>query len=120
MGTGLKVALLAAAVAVSVVLLVVLRPGGDGSGPEAARAELVVRDSEVSGPRRIELEQGQQFVLVVEADVSDEVHIHGYDILRDVGPGEPARFEFRAETAGRFDVELEQSQQPLTELVVSP
>ena len=120
MGTGLKVAFLAAAVVAALVLLVVLRPGGDEAGPDVARAELVVREGEVSGPQRIELEQGQQFVLVVDADVADEVHVHGYDLLRDVGPGEPARFEFRAETAGRFDVELEQSQQPLTELVVSP
>ena len=87
---------------------------------EAVRAEIVVQGGEVSGPEQIELDQGQRLVLVVRADVTDEVHVHGYDLLKDVGPGEPARFNFRVTDPGRFDVELEQRQQRLTELVVSP
>ena len=84
------------------------------------RAQIVVRGGVVSGPERVELELGQRLVLVVRADVSDEVHVHGYDLMQDVAPGEPARFSFRVDDPGRFDVELEQRQQPLTELVVSP
>ena len=149
MGTGLKVALLAAAVVAALVLLVVLRPGDEDEGAQptgtattvdrttttgetitttttttveenVARAQIVVRGGVVSGPERVELELGQRLVLVVRADVSDEVHVHGYDLMQDVAPGEPARFSFRVDDPGRFDVELEQRQQPLTELVVSP
>jgi hypothetical protein len=84
MGTGLKVALLAAAVVAALVLLVVLRPGGgeDNSADQVARAEITVTDGEVSGPERVEIEQGQEVALVVESDVADEVHVHGYDLLR--------------------------------------
>ena len=122
MGTGLKVALLAAAVVAALVLLVVLRPGGgeDNSADQVARAEITVTDGDVSGPERVEIEQGQGVVLVVESDVADEVHVHGYDLLRSVSPGEPARLEFRAEMAGRFEVELHEQELPLTELVVTP
>ena len=87
---------------------------------EAVRAEIVVQGGEVSGPEQIELDQGQRLVLVVGADVTDEVHVHGYDLLDEVAPGQPARFDFRVRDAGRFDVELEQRHLPLTELVVSP
>ena len=121
MGTGPKVALLAAAVAAAVILLVVLRPGSDDSSAEqVTRAKITVANGEVSGPERIELEQGQQVVLTVESDVEDEVHVHGYDLLRTVAPGEPARFDFRAEMSGRFEVELHEQELPLTELVVTP
>lgn len=150
MGTGPKVALAVAAVAVAIVLLVVLRPGDEddeaepttpattvvtttvtetngettttttATTEEPVRAEIVVEGGEVSGPERVRLEEGQRLVLVVRADVVDHVHVHGYDLLRDVGPGQPARFAFRVTDPGRFDVELEDRQQPLTELVVSP
>jgi heme/copper-type cytochrome/quinol oxidase subunit 2 len=121
-GTGPKVALLAAAVVTAVVLLIVLRPGGDddSSAEQVARAKITVTNGEVSGPERIELEQGQQVVLTVESDVEDEVHVHGYDLLRSVAPGRPAHFDFRAETPGRFEVELHEQELPLAELVVTP
>ena len=134
---------MAAAVVAAVVLLVVLRPGdGDDeaqqttpattvteaettgetttTAEEVVRAEIVVQGGNVSGPEQVDLEQGQQLVLVVRADVADEVHVHGYDLMEDVASGQPARFDFRVTDPGRFDVELEQRQQPLTELVVSP
>jgi hypothetical protein len=153
-GTGPRVALAVAAVAVAIVLLVVLRPGDEDDEAQPTtpattvvttpvtetngetttttatttaeepdvlvRAEIVVEGGEVSGPERVRLEEGQRLVLVVRADVVDHVHVHGYDLMRDVGPGEPARFAFRVTDPGRFDVELEDRQQPLTELVVSP
>jgi hypothetical protein len=120
-GTGLKVALLAAVVVAAAVLLVVLRPGGDdNSAGQNARAEITVADGEVSGPKRVEVEEGQQVVLTVDSDVADEVHIHGYDLLEDVAPGRPARFEFGADMPGRFEVELHGQELPLTELVVTP
>jgi hypothetical protein len=140
-GTGPKVALLAAAVVVAVVLLVVLRPSDEDdeaqqttprttvtetrgetttTEEEVVRAEIVVQGGDASGPEQVELEQGQRLVLVVRADVADEVHVHGYDLMEDVASGQPARFDFRVADPGRFDVELEQRQQLLTELVVSP
>ena len=42
--------------------------------------------------------KGDKVVLVVKSDVSDEVHIHGYDISKDVVSGKSARIAFVATT----------------------
>ncbi len=50
---------------------------------------------------------GGTLVITVAADVSDEVHLHGYDVLADVAPGQPAILEVAATIPGVFEVELE-------------
>jgi hypothetical protein len=87
--------------------------------PRAVRVRIVFTNGNVSGPRRVEVELGRRVVVVVGADVSDHVHVHGYDLMRDVGPGQPARIAFKATDQGRFEVELEDRHLRLTELVVS-
>jgi hypothetical protein len=56
----------------------------------------------------------------VTSDVAEEVHVHGYDILKEVAPGAPARFRFEATFEGIFEVELERSGEPILELRVEP
>jgi hypothetical protein len=88
-------------------------------GPTAIR--IVVRGGRVvGGLRRARLERGERAVLVVRADVSDHVHLHGYDIMRDVAPGRPARLRFRATIPGRFEVELEDRKLQIAQLEVRP
>jgi hypothetical protein len=58
--------------------------------------------------------------LLVRSDVADHVHLHGYDIFRDVAPGAPARLAFRATVPGRFEVELEDRGIQIAELQVTP
>jgi hypothetical protein len=88
-------------------------------GPTAIR--IVVRGGlVVGGLRRARLERGERAVLVVRADVSDHVHLHGYDIMRDVSPGRPARLPFRATIPGRFEVELEDRKLQIAQLEVRP
>jgi hypothetical protein len=74
----------------------------------------------LGGLARPRVEQGQRVRLVVGADVSDHVHLHGYDIMRDVSPGNPAVITFRATTAGRFEVELEDRGLQIAEIEVRP
>jgi hypothetical protein len=87
-------------------------------GPGPVRISFV--DGEVTGPRRPEFTVGDRIVLIVRADVEDEVHVHGYDLMDDVAPGNPARISFNADSEGRFEVELEDRHLLLTELVVEP
>jgi hypothetical protein len=88
-------------------------------GPTTIR--IVVRGGRVvGGLRRARLEQGKHAVLVVRADVSDHVHLHGYDIMGDVSPGSPARLRFRATIPGRFEVELEDRKLQIAQLEVRP
>lgn len=58
--------------------------------------------------------------LIVSADVADEVHVHGYDLMADVAPGSPARISFEASVPGRFEVELESRALQIAELRVGP
>ena len=80
-----------------------------------------VRDGQpVGGIVRATVEQGDRVVLVVGADVSDHVHLHGYDRFADVAPGRPARLRFRATIPGRFEVELEARHLPIADITVRP
>ena len=89
------------------------------AGPTTIR--ILVRGGRVvGGLRRARLEQGDRAVLVVRADVADHVHLHGYDIMRDVAPGRPARLRFRATIPGRFEVELEDRRLQIAQLEVRP
>jgi cytoskeletal protein RodZ len=72
----------------------------------------------VGGIVRADIEEGSEVVLVVRADVEDEVHLHGYDIAADVAPGQPARITFEADMVGEFEVELEDLGVPIAELTV--
>ncbi len=74
----------------------------------------------VGGIRRATIEQGTRVVLVVVSDVSDHVHLHGYDVMVDVAPGSPGRLPFRATVPGRFEVELEDRGILLADLEVRP
>ena len=72
------------------------------------------------GVQRATIEQGREVVLVVRADVTDHIHLHGYDLMVDVVPGTPARLRFRADVPGRFEVELEDRGIPIADLQVRP
>lgn len=88
--------------------------------PDAVEIEIEVEDGEVRGPGEVEVTQGERVRIVVRADVSDEVHVHGYDILGDVTPDEPAVIVFRADAPGVYEVELEGAGLLLLELSVVP
>lgn len=76
--------------------------------PPPAQVRIVVRGGlPVGGPRRVTVSRGRRVVLTVTSDVSDHVHLHGYDLMQDVGPGMPARIAFRATRAGTVEAELE-------------
>jgi hypothetical protein len=84
------------------------------------RIVVVVRDGQpVGGVKRVDVEQDSQVLLVVRSDVSDHIHLHGYDLLADVAPGQPGRIRFRADLPGRFDLELEDRVVLIAELRVS-
>jgi heme/copper-type cytochrome/quinol oxidase subunit 2 len=80
----------------------------------------VVGGQPQGGVKRATIEQGRDVVLVVRADVSDHIHLHGYDLMADVAPGAPARLRFTADVPGRFEVELEDRGVQIADLQVRP
>jgi FtsP/CotA-like multicopper oxidase with cupredoxin domain len=59
----------------------------------------------VGGAKDIEVAPGDTVRIVVASDAPDEIHLHGYDITRNVAPGRPGRFRFRANAEGAFEME---------------
>jgi len=68
--------------------------------------------------RRVGVKRGERVRITVESDQGDEVHVHGYDLRRPVGPGKPATIEFAADLPGIYEVELEAAKRRLLELEV--
>ena len=87
---------------------------------QPVRVNVEFRDGEVvGGVVRADIDEGDQVVLTVRADVTDEVHLHGYDLFADVTPNQRARITFRADTVGEFEAELEDLGIPVAVLTVS-
>jgi hypothetical protein len=82
--------------------------------------EVTFRNGEVRGPTEFTVGQGDRVRIVVRADVSDHVHLHGYDLMADVGPGRPARIQFVANVPGVFECELEDAGKLLFHLEIVP
>jgi len=73
----------------------------------------------VGGAATVAVERGALVELTVTADVSDEVHVHGYNEFGDLAPGESVTVSFLADIPGVFEVELERSGLLLVELEVA-
>lgn len=89
------------------------------AGPADVEAAVAVADGRVrDGTRRIEAAVGDRVRLRVTSDVTDEIHVHGYDLHAPVGPDEPATVTFTADLPGVYEVELHDSGLAVAELVV--
>ena len=75
----------------------------------------------VGGVEKITVKKGDRArIEVTTTDTSDEIHLHGYDITRDIKPGSRARFSFAANAEGIFEIELHGSGTQIAELTVEP
>jgi hypothetical protein len=88
-------------------------------GPTVVRVR-VVGGVPKGGIVRETVSKGDRVVIVVTSDVADEVHLHGYNVMRDVGPGQVVRLPFRATVPGRFEVELEDRSLQIADITVTP
>ena len=92
------------------------------SPPADARITIRIAVSGDTAPtvRKFSVRQGRKVELVVTSELSDHVHLHGYDLTADVGPGMTGRIAFTANAAGRFEIELEGRGLPIADLEVRP
>jgi len=74
----------------------------------------------VGGVERLSFEKGEQVRFSVASDVAEEIHVHGYDLYRDVPAGGRTRFSFEADIEGIFEVEMHGSAVQVAELRVEP
>jgi len=140
--------IIGAVIAVAAVLFVVLRPDDDGDAntaapattttdttptvttpvvpqppqpPPPARVRItVVNGLPQGGLARVTVAKGRRVELVITSDVEAEVHLHGYDLTRDVAPGAPATITFTATIVGTVEAELEDRGVPIAAITSKP
>jgi hypothetical protein len=94
--------------------------------PEPEISRIRVRGgAAVGGVQRVQATKGDTVRIVVRSDAPDELHLHGYDIYENAGPGRPGRFVFRADIEGIFELESHVAEDAgknplLARLVVEP
>jgi copper(I)-binding protein len=72
------------------------------------------------GIAKIKVSKGDTIRLAVTSDVADEIHIHGYDLKKDVPAGGTVRFTWKATIDGNFEIELENRKEQIASLTVEP
>ena len=68
----------------------------------------------------LRFDEGETVRFRVRSDQPEHVHIHGYDIMKDVEPGQTANVAFEATITGIFEIEFEDSPEEIGELRVDP
>ena len=107
------------------------RPEDGGSGDDkkssspkpakpAAIAIVVKGGKPVGGVKDIEVNKGDRVRFTVQSDVADEIHVHGYDFMKDVEAGGRISFDFPANIDGSFVIELEGRKEQIADLKVNP
>jgi hypothetical protein len=87
------------------------------SGPVTINVQ-VKGGKPVGGIQRATVKKSEMVAIVVHSDVADEVHVHGYDLHKDVTAGGTVRISFRATIVGEFEAELESRKLQIVEFTV--
>lgn len=122
MSTGKRLAVLAGVIVVAIAALVIARGGNDNkTTPSIPVHRITVKNAKpVGGIEQIKVNKGDQIRLVIKSDTADEIHIHGYDLHKDVEAGGSARFAFKATSDGNYEIELEGRKEQIAQLTVEP
>ena len=149
MSRGARIGLLAAAVVILIVAFIALRPAAKDDETTAdsptttptavatetatpgetatATASPTPRPTVDPGPvltgssvEKLRYDKGETVRFQVKAPEDEEVHIHGYDIKKDVKAGVTTKISFKATIDGIFEIEFEESAKQIAELRVDP
>jgi hypothetical protein len=112
-------------VVVAVVLLIVLSGGSDSSGTtDAGRVPTIVVDEQgkpVGGVADLVYKKGDQIHFKVKVPFEEEIHLHGYDVAKEVPKGGgTVTYDLPAEIEGEFEAELENRKEQIVDLKVEP
>jgi len=144
MSRGQRLTFLGIAAAIAVAAVILFAAGGDGTDDASksastatptpnASAEGTASATATATPKpkpppllqagtekALTFKQGQTVRFRVRNDEKEEVHVHGYDIKKDLEPGKTETVAFKATIPGIFEIELEGSGTPLAQLKVVP
>jgi len=140
---GQRLTFLGIAAAIAVVAVIVLASGGGetdgaaksartpspGATSTAAGSDATATPTPTPKPapllqagqvKALTAHQGDTVRFRVRSDEKEEVHVHGYDIKKDLEPGETVDVAFKASITGIFEIELEGPGTQLASLKVLP
>lgn len=127
MGSNVVRALVGAGVViVAVVVLVVLQgSNSDKSGTtDGGKLQKIVVDRAghpVGGIRELEYNKGERILFEVEVPFHEEVHLHGYDVAKEIPEGGGSvTYDLPASIEGVFEAELENHKEQILEMTVNP
>ena len=100
-------------------LFFLLRPDTPSDVPRDRTIAVSIEGGEMS-PAEISVNQYARVTLRVSSDKLMELHRHGYDVEREVGPGKAVELDFDADLTGRFEIEDHESKRELGVLQVRP
>jgi hypothetical protein len=96
------------------------QPNGGTPAKPAVIAIVVNGGKPVGGVKKITVNKGDRIRFTVQSDVADEIHVHGYDFMKDVKKGGKISFDFPAKIDGSFEIELEGRKEQIADLTVNP
>jgi FtsP/CotA-like multicopper oxidase with cupredoxin domain len=138
-----RITFLAIAVVIAVVAVVVLADSSeDDSEPDQAAATATATSTPTPGeetgtptptptPRppppltagkvaELQFTEGETVRFRVRSETPEEIHVHGYDLTKDVRAGQTVTMSFKATITGIFEIEFEHSGEQIAELRVEP
>jgi hypothetical protein len=141
----MRLAFAGIAVAILILAIVVLSGGGDNSNDEKPAAQATPTATATAGETntpeatetptptvdpgplltgdevvKIEVNKGDTVRFRVRSPKDDEVHVHGYDIKKDVKANQTASMSFKATIDGIFVIEFENEGKQIASLRVNP
>jgi hypothetical protein len=120
-----RAGLLAALVVALVVAFVIAKNSGSDNNKTSTTSSNapavvnVVGGKPQGGIQKIQVKKGQPVRFTVNSDVSDEIHVHGYDFHKEVKKGGSVSFNFPAKIDGIFVIELESRGEQIASLEVT-
>ena len=114
-------------VIVAVALLIVLSSGGDDDSSaktdegKVPTIEVDKQGQPVGGIQDLTYHKGDQIHFKVKVPFHEEVHLHGYDVAKEVPEGGgTVTYDLPADIEGVFEAELEDRKEQIIELTVEP
>jgi plastocyanin len=138
-----RIALLAAAAVVAVVAIVIIGTGGNDSNnstpatqttaasgtqksstattPKPPIQVITIKNGKaVGGVQTVSVKQGDRARFTVVSDADHEIHLHGFDIAKDVKAGGSVTYNVKTDAPGIYEFEIEDTGTKIGQVKVEP
>lgn len=115
-----RIAVLVGAVVVVVVAFVLAGAGSSekASHPSGHAYIYVVGGMPKGGVQTLTYNKGEEVIFTVVSDVAEEIHVHGFNLKKDVAKNGRVTFSFPATDQGGHVIELEKRGEQIANLEV--